>query len=689
MRHASAEDADRPGDHPALDALRELPPTSLFVFDAALDLQRYHAAAPHHVLGEVAGEPVEDGSAGLLDEEVYALLRKAQEEDRMQTRAVVSRATSGEERALTLAAHPLRDPEGGPGGVAAQIADLSGERHDYGRLDTLVEEEALTDRSLNVADTAQRLVDMMAARLADTATVDILDCVLRGELPRHATVGPQSLVRRVSAGTDTGERMPVAFPVGGRHGYPHCGPFARALADHRPHVAVLGGDDDWWLSGMVERKLAPAGAHALIVVPLIAEGRLLGLAALYRTGEEEPFTQDDLATAVRMVRQAEQAVDNARRFTLEQAAAQLLRRSLAPCAPQDTRTVHTAEGHLQDIGNAWCEVIPLSGARTALVIGDVAEPGVRGIALMGRLRAGLLALAEQDPEPGELLSRLATLTARLARDVHLGLRAPEPLSTCLYLVYDPVEHTCQAASAGHPAPLIGPGDGPMRTAPLDIGPPLGPDRHAYETSRFPLADQSEIALFTSGLTALAEDGPEDGRPHRSAALREALSHARGSLEERCDQALGRFLGRRPTGDALLLLARTRPLPPVDVATWELSDSPEQVASARRSCAEQLTRWGLGDLAFTTELLVSELVTNAIRYGSAPVRLRLIRDRALVCEVHDASSSAPRVCHATGNDERGRGLFMIEEMADRWGVRFDPGGKTVWAEQDIGEETAAD
>ncbi|WP_255249374.1 MULTISPECIES: ATP-binding protein [Streptomyces] len=121
----------------------------------------------------------------------------------------------------------------------------------------------------------------------------------------------------------------------------------------------------------------------------------------------------------------------------------------------------------------------------------------------------------------------------------------------------------------------------------------------------------------------------------------------------------------------------------------MSDSPEQVASARGSCAEQLTRWGLSDLAFTTELLVSELVTNAIRHGSAPVGLRLIRDRALVCGVHDASSSAPRVCHATGNDERGRGLFMIEETAGRWGVRFDPGGKTVWAEQDIGEETAAD
>ncbi|MFJ7783087.1 PP2C family protein-serine/threonine phosphatase [Streptomyces fungicidicus] len=246
----------------------------------------------------------------------------------------------------------------------------------------------------------------------------------------------------------------MAFPVGGRDGCPYGGPFARALADHRPHVALLGGDDDWWLSGMVERKLAPAGAHALI-----AEGRLL----------DRP-----LSTAP------------ARRSRSPRKTWPL------PCGWSDrrsrpyTRTVHTAGGHLQDIGNAWCEVIPLSGARTALVIGDVAEPGVRGIALMGRLRAGLLALAEQDPEqPGELLSRLATPTARLARDVHLGLRAPEPLSTCLYLVYDPVELTCQAASAGHPAPLIGPGDGPMRTAPLGIGPPLVPDRHAYETSRFP------------------------------------------------------------------------------------------------------------------------------------------------------------------------------------------------------------
>ena len=230
----SAEDADRPGDHPALDALRELPPTSLFVFDAALDLQRYHAAAPHHVLGEVAGEPVEDGSAGLLDEEVYALLRKAQEEDRMQTRAVVSRATSGEERALTLAAHPLRDPDGGPGGVAAQIADLSGERHDYGRLDTLVEEEALIDRSLNVADTAQRLVDMMAARRPTPPRWTSSTAFCAGSCPgtppsaRRASSGGSARARTRASGcrwrspsavgtaTRTAGRSPAPSPTTGR-----------------------------------------------------------------------------------------------------------------------------------------------------------------------------------------------------------------------------------------------------------------------------------------------------------------------------------------------------------------------------------------------------------------------------------------------------------------------------------------
>ena len=393
---------------------------------------------------------------------------------------------------------------------------------------------------------------------------------------------------------------------------------------------------------MVERKLAPAGAHALI-----AEGRLLGLAALYRTREG----------AVQPGRPGHRRADGqtggagrGQRPALHPgagggpaAAAQSGSRRAA-----DTRTVHTAEGHLQDIGNAWCEVIPLSGARTALVIGDVAEPGVRGIALMGRLRAGLLALAEQDPEPGELLSRLATLTARLARDVHLGLRAPEPLSTCLYLVYDPVEHTCQAASPAPRAPGR-PGRRPDAHRAAGMGlrwaPTAMPTRPAVSPS--PTRARSRCSPAVSPLwprtaprTAAPTAPPPCARRSRTpgAAWRNAATR----------RSAGSSAAGRPATPCCCWPApgRCRPsrrhLGAVRLA--------RQVASARRSCAEQLTRWGLGDLAFTTELLVSELVTNAIRHGSAPVRLRLIRDRALVCEVHDASSSAPRVCHATGNDE---------------------------------------
>lgn len=96
-------------------------------------------------------------------------------------------------------------------------------------------------------------------------------------------------------------------------------------------------------------------------------------------------------------------------------------------------------------------------------------------------------------------------------------------------------------------------------------------------------------------------------------------------------------------------------------------------------ARQLSAWDLDDLTFVTELVVSELVTNAIRYAKGPVGLRLIRDRALSCEVSDCSSTAPHLRHARTMDEQGRGLFLVAQVAQRWGTRYTPQGKTIWAE----------
>ncbi|MYR60511.1 histidine kinase, partial [Streptomyces sp. SID625] len=87
-------------------------------------------------------------------------------------------------------------------------------------------------------------------------------------------------------------------------------------------------------------------------------------------------------------------------------------------------------------------------------------------------------------------------------------------------------------------------------------------------------------------------------------------------------------------------------------------------------------------AFTTELILSELVTNAIRYGSAPIRVRVLRDTALICEVFDSSNTSPHLRYAASTDEGGRGLFLVAQLADRWGTRYTSTGKVIWAEQSL-------
>jgi anti-sigma regulatory factor (Ser/Thr protein kinase) len=137
-------------------------------------------------------------------------------------------------------------------------------------------------------------------------------------------------------------------------------------------------------------------------------------------------------------------------------------------------------------------------------------------------------------------------------------------------------------------------------------------------------------------------------------------------------------------DIALLLARTHALGADRVVSWDVPVDPAAVADLRARATDQVVEWGCADLAMTTELIVSELVTNAIRYATPPIRLRLIRDTRLTCEVSDASSTAPRLRHARSTDEGGRGLFLVAQLAHRWGARYEGGGKVIWAEQEIPE-----
>lgn len=328
------------------------------------------------------------------------------------------------------------------------------------------------------------------------------------------------------------------------------------------------------------------------------------------------------------------------------------------------------------VGGDWFDVIPLSGARVALVVGDVVGHGVHASAAMGRLRTAVRTLADVDLPPDELLAALDHLILDEWRD---GLESGEIGATCLYAVYDPVTCRCSAASAGHPAPALVTPDGTTVFVDVEPGPPLGVGGVPFEAVDFPVTEGSLLVLYTDGLVEARDHDIRTGLD----TLRRALARPGSSLESLCDGILRTLLPGPPGDDVALLTARTHALDASHVASWEIPPDPAAVADARRRATAQLTLWGLREAALsTTELIVSELVTNAIRHAHAPIGLRLIHDGTLICEVSDSSSTSPHPRRAHAFDEGGRGLFLVGTLCERWGTRHTPHGKTIWTEQPL-------
>jgi anti-sigma regulatory factor (Ser/Thr protein kinase) len=334
------------------------------------------------------------------------------------------------------------------------------------------------------------------------------------------------------------------------------------------------------------------------------------------------------------------------------------------------------------VGGDWFDVVPLSGTRVALVVGDVVGHGIHASATMGRLRTAVRTLADVDLPPDELLTHLDDLVIHLTSDDSSGVRddpyAGEIGATCLYAVYDPVSRVCTLASAGHVPPVVLLPDGTVSVVRLNPGPLLGVGGLPFESTELELPEGSLLAFYTDGLIEAREHDVNLGLER----LCEALASPLPSLEVTCEAVLKALLPDRPADDVALLLARTRALHADQVAAWALPADPAVVADARAQATRQLAVWGLEEASFVTELVVSELVTNAIRYGAVPIGLRLIRDRTLIVEVSDASSTAPHLRRARSYDEGGRGLHMVAQLSQGWGTRQTPNGKTIWAEQPL-------
>ncbi|MFI8462003.1 SpoIIE family protein phosphatase [Kitasatospora sp. NPDC085464] len=387
-----------------------------------------------------------------------------------------------------------------------------------------------------------------------------------------------------------------------------------------------------------------------------------------------------------VVTRAAICLDNARRFTRERGIALTLQRSLLPREPTVHPAAETAFRYVPAGGSAgaagdWFDAIPLPGARIGLVVGDVVGRGINASATMGRLRTAVRTLADIDLPPDELLTHLDDIVTHTTSPQVTDDDAEIPGdigATCLYAVYDPVSRTCSLARAGHPAPVLVRPDGTIRAVDLPIGPPLGLGSLPFEATELDVPEGSLLALFTNGLVESRDHDVDEG----IRTLRRVLDRPATPLDALCDSVL-ETLHPQPDGDDVaLLLIRTRGLDQDSLASWDLPSDAAVVAQARRSVRDRLGTWGLEELAFVTELVVSELVTNAIRYATGSIRLRLIKDRTLTCEVSDGSSTSPHLRRARLSDEGGRGLLLVAQLTERWGTRYTRTGKTIWAEQPI-------
>ena len=588
---------------------------------------------------------------------------------------------------------PVRDPGTGEvAGVGTAAFDSSEQHAARQRLALLNEAGTRIGTTLNVTRTAQELADLAVPRLADFASVDLLDSVMRGEEPVPGPVDAAVVLRRAAhQSSSAGGGVPeAAVDLGGIDTYPPFSPPARCLTSGRP---VLSGADDPDFARWVGEHEARAavvrehGFHSVVAAPLRARGITLGVAVFVRGKGSAPFQQDDLILAEELAGRAAVGVDNARRYTRERTNALTLQRSLLPRDLPKQAAVEVAYRYLPagtgaGVGGDWFDVVPLSGTRVALVVGDVVGHGIHASATMGRLRTAVRTLADVDLPPDELLTHLDDLVTHLTSDDDNIVRDLPYTggigATCLYAVYDPVSRICTLASAGHVPPAVLLPDGSVSVVHLTPGPVLGVGGLPFEATELELPEGSLLAFYTDGLIENREHDVGLGLER----LCEALASPVPSLEVTCDAILKDLLPDSPADDVALLLVRTRALHADQVAAWALPSDPAIVADARAQATRQLAAWGLEEAAFVTELVVSELVTNAIRYGDVPIGLRLIRDRTLICEVSDASSTAPHLRRARTYDEGGRGLHMVAQLTQGWGTRQTPTGKTIWAEQPL-------
>lgn len=592
-------------------------------------------------------------------------------------RRLTSRASAGRGAAFRRSAG-ARSRLGGSGGEVP--LDRLTTR---GRLAWLNSAGSRIGTTLDLEGTAQELAEFTVPGFADGAAVDILESVLRGEEGSRWTGTGVPLMRAIAVCAVDELSSLEPTPVGET--------FARTEESHetllhqyclrqgRPVLVSRMRDADFHKVAPTESAAAQmraAGVHSYLAVPLIARGLLLGSADFVRGPGSRPFTSTDLALAEQLASQAAVYIDNARLYGRERAHVVSLQRSLLPRATPVTpglrvRAEYAPSTAHHGVGGDWYDVMALPGGRTAVMVGDVMGHGLPAAATMGRLRAVARTLMTLDMAPERVLARLDLAT----RDLE-----DEQVATFLCAVFDPADSTYTLANAGHLPPLLLDGQGSAAFVDVPTGAPLGAGVIPYDPIRLKAPAGSHLAMYTDGLVKSRKEDLD----HQ---LERLLWAARGLEPEALEG--GGLIDCAPADasrfdEAVLLVATTASGTSGDLSEWQLPAEGRAASVARGLVTDQLAAWDLAELADVCELVVSELVGNALRYGNGPGRLRLLRGERLVVEVSDTGPDLPQIQHADLSDEGGRGLQLINMLCRRWGSCRTVTGKVVWAEQNLPE-----
>lgn len=427
-----------------------------------------------------------------------------------------------------------------------------------------------------------------------------------------------------------------------------------------------------------DSRIVPSG-HRAILAPLRGRRRVIGAAVFLRRPDRPAFEPNDLLVAAQLATHTALGIDKAVLYGREAYIADELQRTMLPDSLPQPTGVRLASRYLPAaetarVGGDWYDAIPLPGSRVALVVGDVMGHSMTSAAIMGQLRTTAQTLAGLDLPPQEVLHHLDEQAQRLGTD---------RMATCLYAVYDPVSHRITIANAGHPPPILLHLGGRAEVLRVPPGAPIGVGGVDFEAVELDAPAGATLLLYTDGLVeSRLRDvwtGIEQLRERLAATAQLTGPDHSPPLEALCDDVLDMLGPGDRDDDIALLAARFDGIAPSDVAYWFLDPEDAAPSRARRLARRALARWGLEELSDSVELLVSEVVTNAVRYAERPVTLRLLRTDVLRCEVGDDSPQLPRQRRARDTDEGGRGLFLVNRLARRWGATRLSTGKVVWFE----------